>query len=229
MRTNKLLIVVHAVNKRQVLENVAIAVQEGAHGVFLINHEISAKALVDVYAKVDQTMGAQYFIGLNFLGIHPLQAIDLLSEAWNSSGIWFDDMECVEGGSERIDNIDTPMKIRGTLKALGYRGLTFAPVDFKYQRAAKNLSRVTETMSHFGDVVTTSGPRTGSPPTLEKIVTMREAVPDVPIAIASGITPENVDPFLDHVDFFLVATGVSHSHTELDPQRVRLMADKMRK
>ncbi len=229
MRTNKLLVVVHCVNRRQVLENVAIAVQEGADGVFLINHEISAKALVEVYAKVDQAMGAQYFIGLNFLGVPPLQVVDLLSKAWNSSGIWFDDMGYVEGGSEHIDNIDMPLKIRNTLKNLGYKGLTFAPVDFKYQLAAKNLSHATKTMSHFGDVVTTSGPRTGSPPALEKMLAMREAVPDVPIAIASGITPENVDPFLDHVDYFLVATGISKSHTELDPSRVRLMVNKMRK
>lgn len=75
------------------------------------------------------------------------------------------------------------------------------------------------------DVVTTSGPGTGEPPTVEKLATMRQALGDRALAVASGITPENVEPFLPYVDAFLVATGIEHRFGYLEPGRVRALAD----
>jgi predicted TIM-barrel enzyme len=70
------------------------------------------------------------------------------------------------------------------------------------------------------DVITTSGMATGSAPAVEKIRSMREAIGKHPLAIASGMTPENVSQFMPYADAFLVATGISKSSYELDPAKV---------
>ena len=51
---------------------------------------------------------------------------------------------------------------------------------------------------------------------------------DTPLAIASGITPENVEVYLPFADSFLVATGISRSFTELDPSKVRMLVQRVR-
>nr|NIN71503.1 hypothetical protein [Gemmatimonadota bacterium]NIO31186.1 hypothetical protein [Gemmatimonadota bacterium] len=53
------------------------------------------------------------------------------------------------------------------------------------------------------------------------------AVGGFPLAIASGITPENVGDYLDVADCFLVATGISSSFTELDPVKVRSLIEQV--
>lgn len=49
-----------------------------------------------------------------------------------------------------------------------------------------------------------------------------------PLALANGVTPENIDSFLPYADCFLVATGVSRSFRMLDPRKVKLLAEKIR-
>ncbi|MEK7176871.1 MAG: BtpA/SgcQ family protein [Patescibacteria group bacterium] len=229
MRKNQLIVVIHAQSETQALENVQIAFDNGADGVFLINHDISPEKLQDIYAKVDDSISKGRFLGVNFLGVTPIQAVDLLSKIWNASAIWMDDIGYMEGDDNHLDQVDVPLKVRSTLRNCGYAGQLFAGVDFKYRKPAKDLTRVTKSVFAFANVITTSGPATGLPPALEKLEIMRRAVPEAKIAIASGMTPENVNPFLNYVDYFLVATGISKSHTELDPARVRMMADKMRR
>jgi len=47
------------------------------------------------------------------------------------------------------------------------------------------------------------------------------------LAIASGITTENVESYLPWVSDFLVASGISSSFTELDPDLTRELAEKI--
>ena len=77
------------------------------------------------------------------------------------------------------------------------------------------------------DVVTTSGIATGLAADVSKIEQMREGIGDHALAIASGITPENVFMYLPFCDCFLVATGISDSHTELNAGKVRSLAEQI--
>lgn len=81
-------------------------------------------------------------------------------------------------------------------------------------------------MRRFADIAVTSGTRTGTAPTVEHVLTIKEELADfmLPLAVASGMTPENIRDFRDHADCFMVATGISKSFTELDPDRVRRFA-----
>lgn len=53
---------------------------------------------------------------------------------------------------------------------------------------------------------------------------MREAVDEHRLAVASGVTPENVQDYLPYVDDFLVATGISKNFHTLDPEKARELA-----
>ncbi|MBW2023646.1 MAG: adenine phosphoribosyltransferase, partial [Deltaproteobacteria bacterium] len=110
----------------------------------------------------------------------------------------------------------------------GWLGLYFEDVAFKYQRRVEDVAWATRLARSYMDVVTTSGPGMGQPAPLSKIVIMRQALGDVPLAIASGITPEDVGDYLDVADCFLVATGISRSFTEFDPDLVKALVKAVR-
>jgi hypothetical protein len=107
----------------------------------------------------------------------------------------------------------------------GWTGEYFGGVAFKYQREVEDVAAAAVAATTCMDVVTTSGAATGEAAGIEKIVAMKRAIGSFPLAIASGISPENVGDYLPHVDCFLVATGISRGFHELDPGRTRALAD----
>jgi predicted TIM-barrel enzyme len=90
------------------------------------------------------------------------------------------------------------------------------------------LAKAARIASRYIDVVTTSGPGTGQAAALEKIQVMKEALDDFPLAIASGITPENAVQYLPWADCVLVATGISRTFEEFDPQRTQDLVNRVR-
>lgn len=56
---------------------------------------------------------------------------------------------------------------------------------------------------------------------------MKSAIGAAPLAIASGITPENVGAYLGICDCFLVATGISQNVSELDGAKVKQLATRI--
>lgn len=197
-----LLPVIHCVHEAQVRLAADVAMEHGADGVFLINqggmhaHEVAVLA-----GKLREDVA---FVGLNRLGDTLMAAATVTRSKLDA--VW-------------SDYCDLPCDLRGR------PWLFFGGVAFKYQPEVSDVG-----LAAFGavrdgvDVVTTSGPATGSPPTVEKLAAMRAAIGDHALAVASGITPENVEPFLAHVDAFLVASGVEQSFGVFDPARVRALA-----
>jgi predicted TIM-barrel enzyme len=56
-----------------------------------------------------------------------------------------------------------------------------------------------------------------------------ENKPRKKLAIASGITPDNVEIFAPHADCFLVATGISLDSRMLDPAKVASVAEVLQR
>ncbi len=213
-----LLVVIHAVYLDQVWRNVQIAKAAGANGVFLINHRITHQYLLDYYQAIKEKV-PDYWIGLNCLDLGSA-AVDSVPK--DTAGLWIDNA----GIQERAEN---PTAIAETFatrrQASGWSGLYFGGVAFKYQTPVTDLKKVAQLAIPFMDVITTSGDGTGIAAATDKIRIMKEAIGDHPLAIASGITPENVTDYLPFADCFLVATGISDSHTELNPERVRQLVE----
>jgi len=215
------LAVVHVEGGAQALRNARIAEQEGADGIFLINHSISYVSLVECYREIREQLPG-FWIGLNCLDLG-MSAVSYIPK--DTAGVWIDNAGVSEGRNPVVGAQEFARLRRDS----EWFGVYFGGVAFKYQGHIKNVARVAKLAVPFVDVITTSGPGTGMAADLTKICKMKMAIGNHPLAIASGITPENVEKYMPYVDCFLVATGISDSHTELNPFKVRKLAKALGK
>ena len=207
-------VVVHVTDVDQALRNTRIARDAGATGVFLINHGIAASSLQEIWAVVTLAEPG-FWVGVNdlsrsYLDIARSYPVDL-------PGVWSDHCVWASDGPDHVGARD----VRRKQQNLAQPPLLFGGVAFKYGRdehlRGEGLAALAGQARELVDVITTSGSGTGCAANLEKIATMRGAIGDYPLAIASGITPENVADYLPHADAFLVATGISTTFDEIDP------------
>ena len=214
--------IVHVTNHDQAGRNVQIARDAGTNGAFLISHGSVADAeLFDIYLRIAEE-NAGFWLGVNCLGWGSEEFFTRARD--RVAGVWIDDALIDESRPEQ----PTAARFLEVQQSVGWRGLYFGGVAFKYQRPVRNLANASRNAVPFMDVVTTSGPGTGKAAAPEKIRTIRQAIGDKPLAIASGVTPENVPDYLPWADCFLVATGISYTFDELDPDRVRDLVQVVR-
>lgn len=203
------LVVVHVQSSRHALAATNIAREAGADGVFLIDHQPRPWTyLHDCYLAV-RAEHPDWWVGLNFLG-HDVADIFRVAPK-DVSGLWADTIVSPNEDEQIVED-----------NRLAHPALFFGGAAFKGQPLARSLAEEARWAAERCDVVTTSGPRTGEPPDPSKLQVMRNALgPVTPLAIASGMSPENVTPFVPLVDCFLVSTMVTDPKTELPiPSRV---------
>jgi len=215
------LAVVHVETEAQALRNACIATDEGADGIFFINHWISYNRLLEYYRSAREKL-PDFWIGLNCLDLGKA-ALSFIPE--DTAGLWVDNA----GINESLAPVAEAREFSELRKTSKWQGIYFGGVAFKYQGAVADVTNVAKLAMPFVDVITTSGAGTGVAADVAKIRTMKEAIGDHPLAIASGITPENVQDYMPYADCFLVATGVSDSHTELNPGKVRQLVQAINK
>ena len=176
------------------------AMKNGADGVFLIGHEVRMDDLLVIYSHV-RKQNPEIWIGINFLTLPATSrearvAFKRITMSWNPdlNAIWCDMLP-----KERFE-------VRSSVQIFG--GVAFKYIDASL--TGSSLARSCEDAIKCIDVITTSGDKTGQPPSLAKIQEMSSYINErVPLAIASGISEENVQAFLPYVDIFLVASSIS--------------------
>ncbi|HMV32537.1 MAG TPA: hypothetical protein PKA50_10495 [Gemmatimonadales bacterium] len=208
-RPRVLLPVVHCCDPAQAAQQADLARESGADGVFFINQGGMSGAQVARLAREYGLANRGWFVGVNLLGVvDSFKASTLIGSC--ISGLWDDAWS------------DGP---------LNWSGAYFGGVAFKYQRPEVPPEKWGEAARAARDagvaVVTTSGPATGEPAPVEKARAMRDALGHHALALASGITPENVGDFLPYVDAYLVATGIERSFGEFDASRLRALAEQI--
>ncbi len=217
-----LLPVVHCCDETQARKAVDVAMNAGADGVFLIDQGGMREAGVQRLAsELEETI----FVGMNLLSFGR-RAFELLPE-FSSVSIWADNAGFDSSWSQKLLDHYRNILVRDQ-EALAWRGLFFGGVAFKYQHAvaSDDWGRVAAMAAELDiDVITTSGDATGQPPSVEKVQAMRGAIGEHALAVASGITPDNVGEFLPYVNAFLVATGIESSLGVFDAGRVKALAD----
>lgn len=79
------------------------------------------------------------------------------------------------------------------------------------------------------DVITSSGPGTGRAAPVGKTQALRRGAGNHPTALASGVSPENIDGFLPFVDAYLVASVIETASYSgvLVAERTKLLAGKI--
>ncbi len=203
------------------LRNVKIVRDAGADGVFLINHSMSASELLAIHRAV-VAEHPDWWVGVNCLDLTPVEVFQRINNT--VAGVWVDNARV----DEETDSQPEAERVLAARQKAGWTGLYFGGVAFKYQRPVLDLTQAAAKAAQYMDVVTTSGSGTGRAALVEKIRIMKQALGDFPLAIASGVTPENVSDYLDNADCFLVATGISRSFEELEPERLKALVRNIR-
>jgi len=222
--------VIHVLDDARTAANIDHIIDAGLKGCFLINHDFGIDAFLPVLAAI-RGRYPNFWIGVNFLAVTGLKAFPILADL-DARGVridayWADDARIDESAvtQEEADNI------AATRTACGWEGLYFGGTAFKKQRPVdpKDYARAAGIAGGFMDVVTTSGIATGHSADLGKLAEFRGALPDRPIALASGITPDNATDY-DMVDCFMVATGINFENDfyNIDPARLSQLVDVCR-
>ncbi len=213
--------VIHVKDEEQAIRNTQIAKDAGCDGVFLINHSISPEELLVIHAKVAQEF-PKWWIGINCLGFMPHQMFKYATP--EMSGIWTDNA----GIYEDLDEQTEAEGIKKIREENGWNRAYFGGLAFKYQREVIDLESACKKAIPYVDVVTTSGPGTAQAAKVNKIERMHNALGEWPLAIASGITAENIEDYLDKATCFLVASGINKTWDDLDAVLVKQLVDKVR-
>lgn len=184
--------VIHMINENQVLTNVKICVECDIKKVFLINHVVSVQDLLKCALRVKKEYPTLW-VGVNMLGIpthialsNPLVGID---------GLW-------------CDATITPSQAKSVRK---FHGMFFGGLAFKYQPQPSDLKLACEEASLATDVATTSGVGTGKAADVVKIKEIREFLGTHLMAIASGVSAQNIDNYKGIADYLLVASSITSS------------------
>lgn len=213
-------VVVDVRSTEQTDEWAGTALDAGADGVFLISHARDEAALVDALLAL-RAARPEASLGAMLIGRTPAEALAVLAAAGAAAAadaLWTDSAGSDPGDAE----------VRGAAfaerrEAAGWRGLHFGGVAFKHQPDVDpaDLAALTAAAARHVDVVTTSGRGTGQAVDAAKLATMRAALGAHPLALASGVTPENAHQVRDHVQHVLVSTGTAAPDGSPDPVRVR--------
>lgn len=103
----------------------------------------------------------------------------------------------------------------------------FADVHIKhsYPLMQRPIEYAAEDSYHRGlaDAVIITGRKTGGDTNPEDIRRVRNALPELPLVVGSGVTEENVENYLSMVNAIIIATGLNVSgkvESEPDPSRI---------
>ena len=216
--------VIHVLETGRTLANIDILTEAGAPGCFLINHDFGVEEFLPIVREV-RAARPDLWLGLNFLAVTGLHAFPRLAELEREGcrvdAYWADDAR-IEERTEAQPEAEAIAKARA-----GWNGLYFGGTAFKKQRpvAEADYARAARTACDWMEVVCTSGQATGVEAEDAKVATFRAAIGETPLALASGITPENAHRYAT-VDAFMVATGINYDNNfyDIDPARLqRLM------
>jgi predicted TIM-barrel enzyme len=217
--------VIHVLDHRQAEDNVRIAVGEGAPGVLLINHDITVEAFVPIIRTTRREFPSLW-LGVNFLAVTGKDAFPILGSLQQDGvavdAYWADDARIDE--NREVSAQEEAACIQEVRRTSGWTGLYFGGTCFKKQRevAPEYYELSARIAASWMDVVTTSGVATGHAPELSKVDSFRRGIGDAPLALASGLTPENASVFAPLVDCFIIGTGINRDGDFYNFDRVKL-------
>lgn len=207
--------VIHTLSREQVIESARIAADSGADGVFLINQNMTKAEIFDVAPYVRALTS---WVGVNALGVMPSFVIDTsFTPRPVVDAVWSD-----SAGPEETQQFTRTRALEGWV-----HGIWFGGAAFKYRAHVddKDIPALVGQLDLEAiNVVTTTGEATGIVASLDKAMAFHAALDGHPLALASGIRPENVATYLPYVDAFLVATGIELDFGKLDPVKTRQLA-----
>jgi hypothetical protein len=209
----KLIAVIHYINDEIALDNAEIAFEAGFEGVCLI-HMRGLDKLVEPSAVEIKRNHPDRLVITNRLTMHPVEMLRRDHEL-GLDGSWCDNPGATSAGPSPLCREINEELARVRLDNPEY--LFFGSVAFKTHDPEPNPAQAAVVAMNLGWIATTSGTATGVAPPAEKLEDMKMAVAANDLAVASGITPDNAAELAPHVDWILVATGISETFYTFSP------------
>lgn len=167
-------------------------------------------------------------LGINVLRNDPLAAMAVAAACGAAFirvnvhvGVYATDQGLIEGRA------DETLRYR---RQLGIDVAIFADVHVKHAQplSSPDIAEAAEETAYRGraDGLIVSGTATGKPTSLDDLARVRSAVPDRPILVGSGATPETVRSLLDVASGVIVGTAVKHRQrttAPVDPESAATM------
>jgi predicted TIM-barrel enzyme len=199
----KFLAVIHVHDIEQVIFNINVARNLNADGVFLIDHFNSNSFNKIIEKFVNEYQTPEFSVGVNFLGKNNIEALKLSAQL-KCRMLWVDNA-----------NVDVP----GQAEALAFKEaqsklenppVLFGGVQFKYQndRGKSNIMQSIINTENLVDIPTLSGDGTGKAADVLFIKQAHSASLGCSLAIASGVSVDNIELFLPYIDYYLVASSI---------------------
>lgn len=208
--------VIHFLDSDTTLAEVEVARTCGADGVFLISHALPDRMMLDAAGRAIRR-NEGFPIGINLLSMSCFDACVKALEI-GSPMVWAD-----RAGVSSSGVTEDGARVADVLAS--NPGLqVFAGVAFKYQPTETDPVAAANETRRLGFIPTTSGTGTGKAADLGKIKSMGAGGQ---LAIASGITPENVRDYAPYLSHILVATGVSRTEFHIAPPKLLSLIDSL--
>jgi len=216
--------VIHTLNYQQAAYNIGVAMRVGAHGVFLINHDFEYEEMIPIIREIRIRFQWLWF-GVSFPGVTGKDAFPILGgleEQGLHIDAYFASNARIDETSDKQTQADEIKRLRDNCR---WSGMYFGGTAFKMQREVqpKDYEKSAVLACQYMDVVTTSGVATDEAADFGKIQTFRTACGDHPLAVAAGVTVDNVTHYAPLLDAILIANGINHEDDlyNIDPQKLQ--------
>lgn len=208
MIKTEILPVIHVVNVNQALTNVKICLSCGIQKAFFINHHVSVTDLLACVERI-KNLHPEFWIGVNMLGLTTEEALS--RKLSNVEALW----------------CDATITSENAKKIRNFEGQFFGGLAFKYQPQPTDLKIACEDAILATDVATTSGSATGKAADVEKIKKIREFLGEHPLAIASGVSVDNIDNYKNLANYLLVASSITSRSEMIIEEKLLNLRNKL--
>jgi predicted TIM-barrel enzyme len=223
-----LLPVIHPVSRDAALASIRTCCDGGVKGVWLIDQGMSEADLLALVREV-RALYPSLWIGVNLLAHQPAHALAATFSAGVSvDGLWSDNAGIDDDHRQAGGVYPWADEMLAARRTMGWEGLYFGGVAFKYQREPEDLGLAATDAVPYMDVLCTSGPGTGFAADVEKVRVLRSGLGDHAMALASGVTAQNVRSYMPFVQAFLVGTGLESRLGVIDPGKLDALMRAMR-
>lgn len=195
------------------LKNAEVAAGHGCRGVFLIAMDGDEDDIPEMALAVKSRFD-DFAVGINLLNASPVMAVTV-AIGYGLDAAWSD----TPGVNSRFAS-PIALQVAGLLKQHPSFSF-FGSVAFKYQPIESSPDIAAKAAHSLGMIPTTSGSATGVAAPVSKLDVMRSALgPNARLALASGLTPDNILDYAPFITDALVSTGICHEEHLICPKRL---------
>lgn len=199
--------------------NLKIINDNNVKDIMLISHGyLNYIELIDLGNKI-KLDNSNLNIGYNFLDLNSIDVFNyLISNKIKVDYVWIDNSYVGLNNTYANDLKDKWLEYKSIFNDSIYLG----GVAFKYLPQPQYIEKAIEDSKTMMDVVTTTGSGTGSEISKEKINLFDKIInKEIPLAVASGISIDNLDYLFNYVNYFLVSSSISKSDSLFDENKFK--------